>query len=359
MTTSIRDVAVLAGVSAGTVSNVLNRPEAVAATTRQRVLKAIATLGYVRNDSARQLRAGRSRTIAMVLDIANPLLVDVARGAERAADRANVALVLFGNEDNPARERHQLQHVEEQRVLGTLISPVDTCPESYLEQLIRRGMPVVLVDPGSRRSGRCLVHVDDVAGGRLAGTHLLEQGHRRLAFVGGPMAGRQVGDRHRGFATVLAGDGKRPDLLPIETPELTVQAGREAAAGIADLPSARRPTAAFCASDLLALGVLQELTRRGIRVPQEVALVGYGDSYLAAAAAIPLSSVRQPGEELGRAAAELLLEKASGPGHRHRQLVFQPELVVRASSDHRPSRRRAIDSYRSSDEPPQKRGGGY
>lgn len=337
MTTSIKDVAVLAGVSVGTVSNVLNRPEVVAAATRQRVRAAIATLGYVRNDSARQLRAGRSRTIAMVvLDIANPFFTDVVHGAEQAADRANVALMLFSSGEDASRERRQLRHVEEQRVLGTLITPVDDGPDSPLEQLIRRGMPMVLVDCRSRQPGRCSVAVNDVIGGQLAGAHLLEHGHRRVAFVGGPMALRQVHDRHRGFATSLARDGNNADLLAVETPGLTVHAGREAARAIADLPPARRPTAVFCANDLLALGILQELTSRGIRVPREVALVGYDDIYFAGAAAIPLSSIRQPREQLGQAAAELLLEEAgAAERHQHRQVLFQPRLVVRASSNHR------------------------
>jgi DNA-binding LacI/PurR family transcriptional regulator len=345
MAISIKDVAVLAGVSVGTVSNVLNRPEVVAATTRQRVLDAITTLGYVRNDSARQLRAGLSRTIAMVvLDIANPFFTDVVRGAEQATDRASVALMLFSSGEDASRERRQLQHIEEQRVLGTLITPVDDGPDSYLEQLIRRGMPVVLVDRRSRQSGRCSVAVDDLMGGRMAGAHLLEQGHRRLSFVGGPTTLGQVHDRHRGFGAALAREGSNVDLLAIETTGLTVRAGREAASAIADLPPTRRPTAVFCANDLLALGVLQGLTRRGVRVPREVALVGYDDIDFAAAAAVPLSSIRQPRQQLGQAAAELLLEEASATErHQHRQVLFQPQLVVRASSDHqRRARRRAV-----------------
>jgi LacI family transcriptional regulator, galactose operon repressor len=333
-TISIREVAARAGVSVGTVSNVLNKPETVSAPTRRRVLDAIADLGYVRNDPARQLRAGRSRTIAMiVLDIANPFFTDVIRGAELATDRANVSLMLFSSGEDATRERRQLEQVEQQRVLGTLITPVDDAPDSRLEQLIRRGMPVVLVDRGSRQPGRCSVSVDDVMGGHLAGTHLAGQGHRRVAFVGGPTTLPQVEHRHRGFAAALAGAGRRIELRAIETPNLTVHSGRQAARAVADLPAAERPTAVFCANDLLALGVLQELTQRRIRVPHGVAIVGYDDIYFAGAAAIPLSSVRQPREQLGQAAAELILEEANAAGcHQHRNVLFQPELVVRESS---------------------------
>jgi len=343
-TTSIKEVARHAGVSLGTVSNVLNRPDTVSAPTRQRVLDAISALGYVRNDSARQLRAGRSRQIAIVvLDVANPFFTDVVRGAEAAAEGSGVMVVVCNSAENAGRERRHLELLEEQRVRGVLITPVDDTPGSRLEQLIQRGTPVVLVDRGSGWPNRCSVAVDDVLGGRLAGAHLAEQGHARIAFVGGPFSIQQVSDRHKGFAAALratANGGGAPELTVVRTPNLTVASGRVAAGQIADLPKVDRPTAVFCANDLLALGVLQEMTLRGLRVPQDVAIVGYDDIEFAAAAAVPLSSVRQPREQLGRTATQLLLEEIEEDGrHEHRHVVFQPELVVRDSSSRRSSRR--------------------
>jgi LacI family transcriptional regulator len=331
-TASIKEVARQAGVSIGTVSNVLNRPELVAPATRQRVLDAIEALGYVRNDSARQLRAGRSRTIAIVvLDVTNPFFTDVVRGAEAAAEASNAVLVVCNSGENPARERRHLELLEEQRVQGVLITPVDDGPDSRLEQLISRGTPVVLVDRESGHHDRCSVAVNDVLGGRLAGAHLLSQGHRAVAYVGGPFTIRQVADRHAGAAAALGNDA---ELQVVHTPSLTVAAGRGAAQQLADLAAADRPTAVFCANDLLALGVLQEMTLRGLRVPHDVAIVGYDDIEFAAAAAVPLSSVRQPREQLGRAAIDLLLEEVNdGDLHQHRHVVFKPDLVVRASSE--------------------------
>lgn len=332
-TTSIKEVARRAGVSIGTVSNVLNRPEVVAARTRQRVLEAINELGYVRNDSARQLRAGRSRTIAMVvLDVANPFFTDVVRGAEQVADENDLMIVVCNSGENPARERRHIDQLEQQRVAGVLITPIDNARESRLAELIRRGTPVVLVDRGSADRHRCSVAVDDVYGGRLAGDHLRRQGHRRIAFVGGPFAIPQVTDRHTGITAALEADPDGATLHVVTTPNLTVASGRAAGAEIAELPAGERPTAVFCANDLLALGVLQEMTRRGLKVPDDVAIVGYDDIDFAAAAAIPLSSVRQPREQLGRTAAQLLLEEIGDPdNHQHRRVAFTPELVVRES----------------------------
>ncbi|NUR95946.1 MAG: LacI family DNA-binding transcriptional regulator [Kribbellaceae bacterium] len=330
---SIKEVARLAGVSLGTVSNVLNRPEAVAPQTRKRVLDAISQLGYVRNDSARHLRAGQSRTVAIVvLDVSNPFFTDVVRGAEGAVEDADGMLIVCNSGEDRAREERHLEMLEEQRVRGLLITPVDDGRHERLERLIDRGIPVVLVDRGTGQPNRCSVAVDDLLGGRLAAQHLADQGHRRIAFVGGPASIRQVEDRYAGAAGALE-EYPGTDLQVVETRSLSVTAGRDAAERICALPAASRPTAIFCANDLLALGALQGLTAGGLRVPEDMALVGYDDIDFAAAAAVPLTSVRQPREQLGRTAAELLLEEAEDPDrHGHRHVVFQPQLVVRQST---------------------------
>src|SRR5215470_11428335 len=178
---SIRDVAAVAGVSVGTVSNVLNHPEVVAEPTRSRVQAAIKELGFIRNESARQLRAGRSRTIGLVvLDVANPFFTDVARGVEDAASDAGLAVILCNSDDQRAKEQRYLELLEEHRVQGILITPVAAADE-HVARLQRRGTPVVLVDSRSLSRGQCSVSVDDVLGGELAIAHLLQEGHRNIA----------------------------------------------------------------------------------------------------------------------------------------------------------------------------------
>ncbi|MFI7706753.1 LacI family DNA-binding transcriptional regulator [Nonomuraea sp. NPDC049480] len=329
---SIKEVAQLAGVSVGTVSNVLNRPDMVAPETRERVLAAIARLGYIRNGSARQLRAGRSRTLAVVaLDLANPFFIDVLSGVEAAAQRDKLTVMVFNSSKDADREARLLDMLEEQRPLGVLITPVnDRGQQERLDRLVSRGIPVVVFDNSSRLSHGCAVAVDDVLGGRLAGLHLREQGHHRIAFAGGPFTVRQVEDRHDGLAGVL---GPAETLTVIPLPDLNVATGRTAGQQIAELPRATRPTAVFCANDLVAMGVLQELTQRGLRVPGDVAILGYDDIDFAAAAAVPLSSIRQPREQIGYSATLMLLEEADqGSGHQHRHVIFQPELVARTST---------------------------
>jgi LacI family transcriptional regulator len=329
----VKDVAARAGVSLGTVSNVLNRPERVSAATRARVEAAMAELGFVRNESARQLRAGRSSSIAYVmLDASNPFFTDVAQGIEDAAAPIDLSLFLCNSDNRADRELAYLTRLEQQRVQGVLVTPVD--PEhASLDAFAARGTPLVVVDRVREGSTRCSVAVDDVMGGRLAVEHLLDRGHERIAFVGGPHSVGQVQDRLAGARDALVAAGLSSEALVVTTTEaLTVAEGREAGERIMGMSRATRPTAAFCANDLLALGLLQQGVSAGLSVPEELAIVGYDDIEFAAAAAVPLTSVRQPRRELGRTAAELLIDEATNPEHEHRQVTFTPELVARAST---------------------------
>ncbi|QTX03517.1 LacI family DNA-binding transcriptional regulator [Agromyces archimandritae] len=332
MAASVRDVAARASVSVGTVSNVLNRPEKVAPATVARVMDAIEALGFVRNDAARQLRAGRSRSIGLVvLDVRNPFFTDIARGAEDRAAGDELAVLLGNSDEDVGREGAYLDLFEEQRVHGLLISPLaDDLPR--LERLRSRGTPVVLVDREAGDRSFSSVAVDDLVGGELAVRHLIETGRRRIAYVGGPDSIRQVTDRLAGARRAAEGTAAAIEVIP--TASLTVAEGHRAGAAIRSRPRGERPDAVFAANDLLAIGVLQGLLAdRDVRVPDEIALIGYDDIDFAAAGVVPLSSIRQPAQLIGSTAVDLLLrEAAAGPGFVREQIVFQPELVVREST---------------------------
>ena len=329
---SIRDVAERAHVSVGTVSNVLNRADKVSAAVVERVHEAIAELGYVRNDAARQLRAGRSTTIGLVvLDVRNPFFTDVARGAEDAAAANGLSILLGNSDEDSAREATYLDLFEEQRVHGVLISPFGDVG-ARLARLRSRGTPAVLVDRLSGDGALSSVSVDDVAGGRLAAEHLLASGRRRLAFVGGPFEIRQVSDRHEGAKQAVdAVAGSQLEVL--ETGALTVLEGRRIGEALVARDPADRPDAVFAANDLVAMGLLQALVMNGsLLVPGDILLVGFDDIDFAAAAVVPLSSIRQPSQLIGETAVRILLEEAADPELAPRQVVFQPELIVRDST---------------------------
>ncbi|WHT16443.1 substrate-binding domain-containing protein [Crossiella sp. CA-258035] len=329
---SIRDVATRAKVSVGTVSNVLNRPEIVAPGTRERVQHAIVELGFVRNDAARQLRSGTPKAIGLVvLDVGNPFFTDVARGAEEAASEAGHAVVLCNSDESPQREARHVELLTEQRVHGVLITPVATDLAS-VRRLRECGLSVVLVDHPTTDLGLCSVAVDDRAGGRLAVTHLLAEGYERLVMVNGPAHVHQARERYRGaLDAVRAARRPKSVLEELTMPALNVASGQRAGEQI--LARATRPDAVFCANDLLALGMLQTFVRTGVRVPADIAIVGYDDIDFAASAAVPLTSVRQPRQLIGRTAAELVIAETMTPDeHEHQHVLFAPELVVRESS---------------------------
>jgi LacI family transcriptional regulator len=327
---SIRDVAERAGVSVGTVSNVLNNSPRVSPDATERVRAAIAELGYVRNDAARQLRAGRSTTVGLVvLDVRNPFFTDVARGVEDEAAKHGLSVLLGNSSEDAQRESGYLDLFEEQRVHGVLISPYGDI-EPRLRQLRERGTPVVLVDRESRDAAVSSVSVDDVAGGRLAVEHLLATGRRRLVFAGGPFDIRQVSDRLAGAREAVAAvPGATLEVL--EVAALTVLEGRRLGEELIARPE--RPDAIFAANDLVAVGLLQALVMSGdMRVPDDLALIGFDDIDFASAAVVPLSSIRQPRHEIGATALRILREEAAEPDLPPRRIVFQPELVVRAST---------------------------
>ncbi|WP_410876325.1 LacI family DNA-binding transcriptional regulator [Nocardia sp. A7] len=327
----MREVAVAASVSVGTVSNVLNSPDKVAPATVERVLVAIERLGFVRNDAARQLKAGRSRCVGLVvLDIGNPFFSDVARAAQERAAEHDLVVLLGSSDDDPHRERLYLETFDEQRVFGLMISPSGN-DQDRLAALRHRGVPVVLVDRDGHGTPFSSVAVDDVAGGELAVRHLCAIGRRRIAVVGGPASLSQIADRRTG-ALRAAELYPGATLALVDTAAPTVLAGRDAGERIVALPAGQRPDAVFCVNDLLAIGVLQALALHGVAVPDDIALVGYDDIDFARSAIVPLTSVRQPRAEIGAAAIDLLISAAAGEKGAPEHICYRPHLVERAST---------------------------
>ncbi|KHL17809.1 UNVERIFIED_CONTAM: LacI family transcriptional regulator [Mumia flava] len=329
----MRDVAEHAGVSAGTVSNVLNHPDKVSESTTARVFAAIHELGFVRNEAARQLRQGRSRSVGLlVLDVGNPFFTDLARGVEDELGVHRRSVLLANSAEDAGREQVHLDLFEEQRVEGLLISPVGDVLDR-LDRLRERGMAVVLVDRLAQTETYSSVSVDDVLGGRLAVEHLLEVGRRRITFVGGSPDIDQVRNRLTGARQAV--DGVADATLTFaEIESMGATPGRIEGERIVALPPSDQPDAIFAANDLIALGLLQAFVSAGLKVPDDIALIGYDDIEFAAAAAIPLSSIKQPSNEMGRRAAQLLIAEATdAAGEREREhVVFEPELVVRRST---------------------------
>ena len=338
---TVKDVAAAANVSPSTVSNYFNRPARLSDVTRGRIREAIKDLGFVPNDAARRLRAGTNPVIGYIaFELMSAFTPAIANAIEREVSRRGMHLLMANDNESTERERSYLELFEMQRVSGLIIAPLGDI-ETELLELKRRGTPSVLSARLATSRHLASSSADGVLGGYLAVKHLLDIGRRRVAFVTTSPELRQMNDRLQGALRAIEEHGEATFEV-IQVPERSVGAGMRVAVGIAERSESARPDALFCANDLLAIGVIQHLaTHTAIRIPSDVAVIGYDDIEFAASTAIPLSSVRVSAESLGAAAVDLLFEEmalvaAAGEGELpetpSRHVLFEPELVPRAST---------------------------
>jgi LacI family transcriptional regulator len=330
---SMKDVARHAGVSLGTVSNVLNGRDSVAEDLRDVVLASVHTLGFVRNEAARHLRTGGSRIVALVVfDATNPFFGDISRGAATLARAAGSMLLIADTHNDEASEQSYLRSLEEQRVQGVLISPIGDI-SGPLDRLQARGIPTVVVDARPPSAAFSAVRADDFHGGLIGAQHLIDGGAVRIAFLGGPAALPQVADRRAGAEEALRLAGRDPARMQtwhVATSDVTE--GHRIANVITSMPPAHRPDAVMATNDLLGIGLIHGLLHANVRVPQDISVIGYDDIGWAAAAAVPLTTIRQPSVAMGEAASRLLFEQIYDPAAPRREEVFAPELIIRDST---------------------------
>jgi LacI family transcriptional regulator len=311
---TIYDVARLAGVSASTVSHVINRTRRVGAPTRERVQAAIATLGYERNALANALASGlrgrRTRTLGLLLpELSNPIAVDVARGVEAVAGDAGYGLVLCNTEEQPKKQRAYIRMLLEHQVAGILVNPVNGTTED-IARLQARDIPLVTLGCTAATLALDSVRLDYAMGGRQAVEHLLSRGHRRIAaLLSHPDRMHPVVvERRRGYEAALRAAGIEPDPALELLSADTVDDARDVV--LAHLTSGRAPfTAAIAFKPLPALGLLVALREKGLDVPGDVSVIGFGDAEWMRAYPPPITAVDQPNYQVGREAAGLLLRR--------------------------------------------------
>jgi len=328
---TIKDVAALAGVSVGTVSNFINETKGISPTTTRRIKAAIDELGFVPNRAVRTLRGERTRVIGFVVpDATNPFFTELGRHVEDVA-RTNGCVVVFcdtvGDDD---REQMYLRRLAEMRVSGVILSSTDP-GTSDLASLQAVRAPIVLLGDDKPALDVSSITLDYQRAGYLAMSHLLSIGRRDIIFAGGPGGGRILEARYQGAQDALRehADAATVTLRRFDAVGRTV---RERAA-LADriLRTDSRPDGLICGNDMIALTILNTLLRAGVRVPADIAIVGHDDIEAAQQAVIPLTTIRQPIRDLGRLAAELLFKAADEPGEAA-HIMFDPELVVREST---------------------------
>jgi LacI family transcriptional regulator len=327
---TIADVAEHAQVSKTTVSHVLSGHRPVAATTRDRVERSIVMLGYRPDGPARSLRTRRTQMVALILpDITNPYYPVLARGLEAGIEPDGYRAFICSSDGDRDRERAYLREVCDRGVDGIVLDSFHLTVDD-LHAATGGRLPLVWIGGTQmEHPGVDSIRSDDNGGAYAATTHLIERGHRRIAMLDGP-AGSGVA-RREGYRRALGDAGLPPQTEPAPRTDWTRPGGRRAAASL--LSTAQRPTAIFCSNDLTAIGALDAARDAGLRVPDDVAIVGFDDIEAAALVTPALTTVVNPAIDIGRMAATLLAERMTG-AHTGaaRSLTLPSPLIVRDSS---------------------------
>ncbi|MFC3749449.1 LacI family DNA-binding transcriptional regulator [Paenibacillus sp. GCM10012306] len=326
MKVSIFDVAKKSGLSVVTVSRVLNGADSVREKNRQKVLDAIKELDYRPNAAARSLASGKTGIIGLVVTTLHDSFFDaVVKELNEVLALHGYFLAIAISRGIESDEDHYL--IQEDRVDGMiLLSPIGE--ENYIMQLKRRGIPYVLIDNQEPENDTYSITIDNFKGGYAAASHLLELGHTSIAHLCGHEMFRSTRERRNGFVLALQEKGITP--FEIVQGDFEIEFGYDTCKRW--LSEGKLPTAVFTGDDNIALGVINALMEAGISVPEQVAVVGYDDHYIASQLRPHLSTLRQPADKIAQAAADMLLRRISGKMKRGSGVRIDPELIIREST---------------------------
>jgi LacI family transcriptional regulator len=327
----IKDVAKLSGVSTATVSHVINRTRRVSDKTKQRVLRAIENVGYTPNIHARNLASGRSRTLGLIIsDITNPFFPDLVKSVQERALELGYDVVILNTNYEPDRDARYVQRLLELQVRGVMILTTEM-DLSVIERLSSRRISVVFLDIGKVGPHTSNIRVNYERGVHQAVKHLLELGHRQIAFIGGPEHFKSAQFRLEAFLRTMK---KHRDSLHTEPVickgDFKLESGQEAVKEILSLKN--RPTGIIAANDLMAMGALRELARAGLQVPKDISVIGCDDTWLAKLTDPQLTTIVIPRAEIGAAAVEAVLHANSEEGRSGREIKIHTRLLVRGST---------------------------
>ncbi len=327
---TIYDVARAAGVSTATVSRALNGTGKIATATRAAIEQAVAELGYRPNTIARSLVTKSTQTIALMLpDITNPFYASLVEGIQQLALKRGYTMLLCTTGGDPQREEQYLNLLRGSQVAGALVDGL-VLPSERIARIVEEGFPIVCLDRDINSPLVPLVQVDNRLGAQLATEHLLALGHRVIGHVAGAPELRISEERAAGYAEALAAAGIDPDRRLVAPGGFTEEDGSDAARTLLD--ASPRMTAIFAANDLSALGAINAISATGRRVPDDVSVVGFDNLRLSAFMSPPLTTIHQPAHEIASRATQILIDLTRGRDVRQMRYVFEPKLVVRAST---------------------------
>ena len=329
MSVTIKDVARESGVNTSTVSRALNNGYGVNHKTRKHVMEVATRLNYRTNQVARGLVTGRSQSIGLVVsDIRNPFFAEVARGAEDAAYRASCDLVLCNSDLKAEKQMGYFDSLLAKRVGGIVMNSVAALSHAQQDQLWAAGVPIVLLNRSSVYRRFSSVLGDNLEGGEIAGNYLIDLGHTKVGHITGPLDHGNLTDRAKGFLKVFRERGlPEPEVI---RGEHTFAGGYESANRL--LAPDRKITAIFAGNDVLAFGCIRAAIEKGIRIPDDLSIIGFDNVEMSQITNPPLTTIDQPKYEIGKAAIEMLLNMMAKDGSRepeHRMIGVR--LIERQS----------------------------
>ncbi len=327
---TIRDVAQAANVSTNTVSRALNNKPDVSPETRRRVLAAAKELNYSPNNLARSLISKKTGTLGVVVtDNANPFYARIIKGIEDVGRRHGYSIILCNTDEDSEREEEAIRLLQQKRVDGILITPVQK-DFRYLEVLRNYQSPFVLLNRHPKNEMVDYVINDNAYGARLAIGRLISVGRRKIAYICGPSTISSVQERLEGCFAAMEAGGLSPKSLHVERTNLKMEDGFEA---MQKLLENDRPDGVFAYSDILAIGAMKSILEANLRIPEDIALIGYDDIEFASMLEVPLTTVRQPRYRIGEKAANMLINKLNNKnGTEVESVVLRPELILRKSA---------------------------
>lgn len=328
MSVTLRDVATLAGVSPATVSRVINGKSQVSDSTRSRVWKAIEQLGYEVNTS-RQTSSLSGVVALLIPDVVSPFFTEIICGVEKEVYDNGLNLALYSTSNRSQQD--VLQRVAELDSVAGIIYVTPTPDNEEDFDSLTKKIPVVVVDYGNDASTVPHISVDNLRGGYAATEYLIKQGHRRIGIITGPLSVQSALERLRGFRLALDEAG-----LPLH-PEWVVDGAFSEAGGYQATRTIIQsenglPTALFCSNDLIAAGALRALREMGLKVPDDVAIIGYDDLPIARLLCPALTTIAQPMRQMGEIAIRILLRLIAGEKLETNRIVLDTQLVVRESA---------------------------
>ncbi|AKE93923.1 transcriptional regulator RbsR [Cronobacter malonaticus] len=328
---TMKDVARLAGVSTSTVSHVINKDRFVSEAIRLRVEDAIRTLNYAPSALARSLKLNQTRTIGMLITASsNPFFSELVRGVERSCFERGYSLVLCNTDGDEQRMNRNLETLLQKRVDGLLLLCTETHQPSPAIMKRYPAIPTVMMDWSPFDGGSDVIQDNSLLGGDIATRYLIDKGYTRIACVTGPLDKTPARLRLEGYRTAMQRAG-----LPVAEGyevigDFEFAGGLRAMQSLLALPEP--PQAVFMGNDAMAVGAYQALYQAGLRIPQDIALVGYDDIELASYMTPPLTTIHQPKDELGELAIDVLIHRMAQPELQQQRLQLTPELMVRGSA---------------------------